>query len=335
MAIRVAINGFGRIGRMVFKAIFDHPQFDVVFINDLATPEVLAYLLQHDSVHGRWNKKISVEGHFLHVEDSRIQILSCRDPKELPYNELPTDIVVEATGHFTSEEKASMHLAAGATRVIVSAPSTDLPMIVMGVNHHIYDPEVHHIVSNASCTTNCLAPLVKVLQDEFGIVEGLMTTVHATTATQTTVDAPVAKKDLRGCRGILNNIIPSTTGAAKAVGKVIPELNGKLTGTAFRVPVSDVSVVDLTVRLQKGASLDQVAQAMKGASEKHLKGILGYTEEQVVSTDFIGCPLSSIYDKLASIELNPHYHKIVAWYDNEWGYASRICDLMCYMMGET
>ena len=328
MSIRVGINGFGRIGRLVFRALLEDGAFDVVFINDLFSPEVLAYLLVHDSVHGRFDQSVRAEGNFLYVNDKRIQVFSEREPEKLPCKELMLNFVVESTGFFTQEERAKVHVTSGAQRVVITAPS-DAPMFVMGVNHYHYDPDVT-VMSNASCTTNCLAPIVKILQDRFGVVEGLMTTTHAVTAAQKTVDGP-SRKDLRGGRSILNNIIPSSTGAASAVGKVIPELKGKLTGMALRVPVSDVSVVDLTVRLEKGASRDEIAQAIYEASEKEFKGIVGYTEQQVVSTDFIGSPLSAIYDKGASIELNPYFHKVIAWYDNEWGYSNRVVDLMRYV----
>jgi len=329
-AIRVAINGFGRIGRLVFKKLLSNPRFDIVLINDLASLDVLAYLLQNDSVHGRLNQQVRVDGQVLCVGEKRIQFSSEKDPKNISYRELSVDIVVESTGFFTSKEKAQQHIVAGAARVVVTAPSADIPMFVMGVNHHHYNPDFHKVVSNASCTTNCLAPIAKVLHNHFGIVEGLMTTIHAATAKQQVVDT-ASSGDLRGCRSVFGNIIPSSTGAAKAVGMVLPELNGKLTGMAFRIPSSDVSVVDLTVRLEKGVSYDEIAKAMKDASERDLKGILGYTEEAVVSADFIGCSLSSIFDYEAGIELNKHFHKIVSWYDNEWGYASRVSDLMEYM----
>lgn len=332
MSIRVGINGFGRIGRLVFRVLSENPEFDVVGINDLFSPEVLAYLLVHDSVHGRFSKTVRAEGDFLHIDDRKIRVFAEKDPSALPWKTLNTDVVVESSGLFTTKEKANAHILAGAKRVIITAPSTDARMFVMGVNHTMYDPEDPDlkVISNASCTTNCLAPIAKVLHDEFGIVEGLMTTVHAVTATQKTVDGP-SQKDLRGGRGVLNNVIPSSTGAASAVGKVIPDLKGKLTGMAFRVPISDVSVVDLTVRLEKGASHEEISKLMHKASREELKGILGYTKEQVVSSDFIGSTLSAIYDKDASIELNPHFHKVVAWYDNEWGYSNRVVDLIRYI----
>ena len=333
MSIRVGINGFGRIGRLVFRVLLEKPNlFDVVGINDLFSAEILAYLLQHDSVHGRLNKTVRADGDFLYVDDKKYKVFAHKDPKELPWKKLGVDVVVESTGLFTTKEKANAHILAGAERVIITSPSSDASMFVMGVNHTMYDskdPELK-VISNASCTTNCLAPIAKVLHEKFGIVEGLMTTVHAVTATQKTVDGP-SHKDVRGGRGILNNIIPSSTGAASAVGKVIPGLKGKLTGMALRVPVSDVSVVDLTVGLEKGASHDEIAALMKEKSLGDLKGILGYTEEQLVSSDFIGSTLSAIYDKDASIELNSNFHKVVAWYDNEWGYSNRVVDLIQYI----
>lgn len=329
MSIRVGINGFGRIGRLVFRVLLESPEFDVVGINDLFSSEILAYLLQNDSVHGRLNRTVRAEGDFLYVDDKKFQIFAYKDPKELPWKKLGTNVVVESTGLFTTKEKANAHILAGAERVIITAPSSDASMFVMGVNHTMYDsndPELK-VISNASCTTNCLAPIAKILHEKFGIVEGLMTTVHAVTATQKTADGP-SHKDVRGGRGILNNIIPSSTGAAIAVGKVIPSLKGKLTGMALRVPVSDVSVVDLTVGLEKGASHDEIAKLMQEKSLGDLKGILGYTEEQLVSSDFIGSPLSAIYDRDASIELNSNFHKVIAWYDNEWGYSNRLVDLI-------
>ncbi len=330
--IRVAINGFGRIGRLVFRVLFENPACEISFVNDVVKPDLLAYLLQYDTVHGKWSQECRAEGSFLVVGNKRIQVCNAKDPKDLAsvYKEIPVDVTVESSGLFTSKEKAMGHIAAGAKRVIISAPSSDAPMFVMGVNHLEYNPETDVVVSNASCTTNCLAPLVKVLHQNFGVVEGLMTTIHAVTAGQKTVDAPSAK-DWRGSRSAFGNIIPSSTGAAKAVGKVLPSLEGKLTGMAFRVPVLDVSAVDLTVRLEKGASKETILEVMKQASFGDLKGILGVTQEEVVSADFVGNPLSCIYDHLASIELNQHFHKIIAWYDNEWGYANRVVDLIRYM----
>ncbi len=334
MSIRVGINGFGRIGRLVFRILSERPEFDVVGINDLFSTEVLAYLLTYDSVHGRFKKRVRAEGSFLYVDDKKIPVFAEKDPKALPWSKLNVNVVVESTGIFTTKEKANAHILAGAERVVITAPSTDARMFVMGVNHTMFDPKDPElkVISNASCTTNCLAPIAKVLHDKLKIVEGLMTTVHAVTATQKTVDGP-SHKDLRGGRGILNNIIPSSTGAALAVGKVIPDLKGKLTGMALRLPVSDVSVVDLTVRLEKKASREEVAQLMHEASLGNLKGILGYTKEQVVSSDFIGSTLSAIYDEDASIELNPNFHKVIAWYDNEWGYSTRVVDLIRYIQG--
>ncbi len=332
MSIRVGINGFGRIGRLVFRALADNPEFDVVAVNDLFSSELLAYLLKHDSVHGFFTKPVNFEPNFLYVADKKIPVFSQKDPKDLPWGKLDVDVVVEATGLFTTRERANSHILAGAKRVVITSPSEDAKMFVMGVNHGMFDPDdpEHKVISNASCTTNCLAPIAKVLHEEFGIIEGLMTTVHAVTATQKTVDGP-HQKDIRGCRGVLNNIIPSSTGAAKAVGKVIPELKGKLTGMAFRVPISDVSVVDLVLRLEKGVAHDEIAKLMLKKSQGELKGILGYTEEQVVSSDFIGSTLSAVYDKDASIELNRNFHKVVAWYDNEWGYSNRVVDLIRYI----
>ena len=332
MSIRVGINGFGRIGRLVFRACLDNPKFDIVGINDLYPSDLLAYLLIHDSVHGRWKKSVRAEGNFLYVDDKKIPVFAHKDPKDLPWKTLNANIVVESTGLFTTKEKAGAHILAGADRVIITAPSSDAAMFVMGVNHTMFDPNDHDlkVISNASCTTNCLAPIAKVLHDEYTIVEGLMTTVHAVTATQNTVDGP-SHKDWRGGRGILNNIIPSSTGAASAVGKVIPDLKGRLTGMAFRVPISDVSVVDLTLRLEKATSLDEIAKLMHEKSLGDLKGILGYTEEQVVSSDFIGTTFSSIFDKGASVELNSNFFKVVAWYDNEWGYSNRVVDLIQYI----
>ncbi len=329
--IRVAINGFGRIGRMVFRALMDKPEFDVCLINDLVPLSMLAPLLQYDSVHGRLNKKVTYDDHFLYLGEMRIQYVSEKDLKRIPYNEVGVDFVIESTGHYTTLEKAKEHLVSGAVSYVMITAPADVPMYVMGVNHKQFDCEKDQVFSSASCTTNCLAPVAKVLHDQFGIVEGLMTTIHALTASQTVVD--VAKgRDMRACRAALNNIIPSSTGAAKAVGKVIPELNGKLTGTAFRVPVVDVSVVDLTVRLAKSTNLDEIAVAMKEASETYLKSILGVTEEELVSTDFIGCPLSAVYDVPAGVQLNQNFFKLVAWYDNEWGYANRCVDLMRSIM---
>ena len=327
MAIKVGINGFGRIGRMVFRAAAkDFPDIEVVGINDLLEPDYLAYMLQYDSVHGRFKGTIAVEGNTLIVDGKKIRLTQVKDPAELKWGELGVDVVVESTGLFLTKETAEKHLAAGAKKVIMSAPSKDdTPMFVFGVNHTKYAGE--KIVSNASCTTNCLAPVAKVLNDTWGIKRGLMTTVHAATATQKTVDGP-SNKDWRGGRGILENIIPSSTGAAKAVGVVLPELNKKLTGMAFRVPTSDVSVVDLTVELNKEASYEDICKAMKAASEGAMKGVLGYTEDKVVATDFRGCTQPSIFDADAGIALDKTFVKVVAWYDNEYGYT---CNMLRFV----
>jgi glyceraldehyde 3-phosphate dehydrogenase len=320
MTVRVAINGFGRIGRMVFRAAAkEFSDIEIVGINDLLDPEYLAYMLKYDSVHGRFNGEISVDGNALIVNGRKIRLTAVKDPSELRWNEINPDVVIESTGLFLTTELCQKHLAAGAKKVVQTAPSKDdTPMFVYGVNHQKYAGEA--IASAASCTTNCLAPVAKVLHDNWGIKRGLMSTVHAATATQKTVDGP-SSKDWRGGRGILENIIPSSTGAAKAVGKVIPELNKKLTGMAFRVPTSDVSVVDLTVELIKDAPYQDICKAMKAASEGPLKGILGYTEDKVVATDFRGCPLPSIFDAEAGIQLDNTFVKLVTWYDNEYGYT--------------
>ena len=327
MAIRVGINGFGRIGRMVFRAaIKDFPEIEVVAINDLLEPDYLAYMLSYDSVHGRFKGDVSVSGKNLVVNGKSIRLTAERDPANLKWNEAGADIVIECTGFFLTKETCQAHITAGAKKVVQSAPSKDdTPMFVYGVNHATYKGE--SIVSAASCTTNCLAPVAKVLNDTWGIKRGLMTTVHAATATQKTVDGPSAK-DWRGGRGILENIIPSSTGAAKAVGIVIPELNKKLTGMAFRVPTSDVSVVDLTVELNKPATYDEICKAMQAASEGAMKGVLGYTSDEVVSTDFRGHTCSSIFDAKAGIALDPTFVKVVSWYDNEYGYT---CNLMRFV----
>ena len=327
MTIKVGINGFGRIGRMVLRAAArDFPDIEVVGVNDLLEPDYLAYMLQYDSVHGRFKGSIAVDGSTLVVNGKKIRLSAVKDPAELKWNEVGADVVVEATGLFLTRETAAKHIAAGAKKVILSAPSKDdTPMFVYGVNDKKYAGET--IISNASCTTNCLAPIAKVLNDKFGIVKGLMTTVHAATATQKTVDGP-SSKDWRGGRGILENIIPSSTGAAKAVGKVIPELNKKLTGMAFRVPTSDVSVVDLTVVLAKETTYEEIKAAMKAASEGELKGVLGYTEEKVVSTDFRGEAKTSIFDAEAGIMLDSTFAKIVSWYDNEWGYSNKVLEMV-------
>ena len=325
--VKVGINGFGRIGRMVFRAAYENFSNDIqiVGINDLLDPEYLAYMLKYDSVHGKFAGEVSVEGNYLVVNGDKIRLTAEMDPANLKWNEVDADVVVESTGLFLEDEKARKHIQAGAKKVIMSAPSKDsTPMFVYGVNHETYAGQ--DIISNASCTTNCLAPVAKVLNENFGLKRGLMTTVHAATATQKTVDGP-SKKDWRGGRGILENIIPSSTGAAKAVGKVIPALNGKLTGMSMRVPTSDVSVVDLTVELEKPASYEEICAAMKRASENELKGILGYTNEAVVSTDFRNDARTSIFDEKAGIQLDPTFVKVVTWYDNEWGYSNKVLEM--------
>ncbi|MFO0472197.1 MAG: type I glyceraldehyde-3-phosphate dehydrogenase [Pseudomonadota bacterium] len=328
MTIKVGINGFGRIGRMVFRAAAKHFQGDIeiVGINDLLEPDYLAYMLQYDSVHGRFRGDIRVEGSTLIVDGRKIRLTAEKDPAALKWGDLGVDVVVESTGLFLTLDTCQKHLDAGAKKVIQSAPSKDdTPMFVYGVNHAKYAGE--RIISNASCTTNCLAPVAKVLNDSFGIKRGLMTTVHAATATQKTVDGP-SNKDWRGGRGILENIIPSSTGAAKAVGRVIPELNKKLTGMAFRVPTSDVSVVDLTVELDKATSYEAICAAMKAASDGPMKGVLGYTEDKVVSTDFRDETCTSVFDAEAGIALDPTFVKVVSWYDNEWGYSSKVLEMV-------
>jgi len=330
MAIKVGINGFGRIGRLVFRAACMKPEIEVVGINDLIDVDYMAYMLKYDSTHGKFDGDVVVEGGNLIVNGKTIRVTAERDPANLKWDAVGAEYVVESTGLFLTREKAEAHLKAGAKRVVLSAPSKDAtPMFVMGVNSANYTADMD-IVSNASCTTNCLAPIAKVLNDNWGIAEGLMTTVHAVTATQKTVDSPSAK-DWRGGRGAAQNIIPSSTGAAKAVGKVIPELNGKLTGMAFRVPTPDVSAVDLTVRLEKGASYDDIKAAMKKAADGELKGILGYTEDSVVSTDFLGDPRTSIFDAGAGIALSDTFVKVVSWYDNEMGYSHKVLDLILHM----
>ncbi len=329
MALRIGINGFGRIGRMVFRAVYKEAEFsdiEIVGINDLLDPEYLAYMLKYDSVHGNFNGEVAVAGGNLVVNGRTIRLSAVKDPAELKWNEVGADVVIDCTGLFLTTESCEKHIAAGARKVVQSAPSKDAtPMFVYGVNHLKYAGEA--VVSAASCTTNCLAPVAKVLHDNFGIKRGLMTTVHAATATQKTVDGP-SMKDWRGGRGILENIIPSSTGAAKAVGVVLPELNKKLTGMAFRVPTSDVSVVDLTVELEKGASYEEVCNAMKAAAAGPLKGVLGYTDEKVVSTDFRGCSMPSIFDADAGIALDPTFVKVVVWYDNEYGYT---CNMLRFV----
>ncbi|MEG3657898.1 type I glyceraldehyde-3-phosphate dehydrogenase [Arenibacter palladensis] len=327
--LKIGINGFGRIGRLVFRATVERDNVDVVAINDLLDVEHLAYLLEYDSVHGKFNGTVEVKDGNLVVNGKTVRITAERDPKNLKWDEVGADIVAECTGIFTTLETAQYHIDGGAKKVVISAPSSNAPMFVMGVNHKEVKAS-DKIVSNASCTTNCLAPMAKVLNDSFGIEEALMTTVHATTATQMTVDGP-SKKDWRGGRSALLNIIPASTGAAKAVTKVIPALEGKLTGMAFRVPTADVSVVDLTVRLEKETSYEEIKKAFKKASEGELKGILGYTDEAVVSQDFIGDARTSIFDAGAGIELNSKFFKVVSWYDNESGYSNKLVDLAQYI----
>jgi len=327
--VKIGINGFGRIGRIAFRVAVGRPNVQIVGINDLLDVEHLAYLLKYDSVHGQFNGTIEVKNGNLVVNGNEIRITAERNPEDLKWDEVGAEIVMDCTGIFTNLEGAQKHITAGAKKVAISAPSADAPMFVMGVNHHEIKA-TDTIVSNASCTTNCLAPIAKVINDKFGIVEGLMTTVHAATATQFTVDGP-SRKDYRLGRASLNNIVPASTGAAKAVGKVIPELNGKLTGMAFRVPTVDVSVVDLTVRLEKSASFEEVKAAIKDASENELKGILGYTEEGVVSQDFVSEPRTSVFDANASIGLNDNFVKLVSWYDNEFGYSTKLVDLATYI----
>jgi len=327
--VRIGINGFGRIGRLAFRATVKRPDVEVVAINDLLELDHLAYLLKYDSVHGHFDGTVEVSGDSLVVNGKKIRITAEKDPASLKWDEVGADIVAECTGIFTTLDTAQKHIDGGAKKVVISAPSKDAPMFVMGVNHRTVKAS-DTIVSNASCTTNCLAPLAKVLHDHFGIEEGLMTTVHATTATQLTVDGP-SRKDFRGGRSAMLNIIPAATGAAKAVTKVIPELEGKLTGMAFRVPTADVSVVDLTVRLEKATSYEEIKKVFKTASEGELKGILGYTEEDVVSQDFVGDTRTSIFDAGAGIELNSKFFKVVSWYDNEAGYSNKLVDLAEYI----
>lgn len=331
MVVKVGINGFGRIGRLVFRAALEKPdKVQVVAVNDpFIDLEYMVYMFKYDSTHGRFDGTVSTSGGKLIINGKAIDVYAERDPTAIPWGKSGADYVVESTGVFTTKAAAGAHLKGGAKKVIISAPSADAPMYVCGVNLDSYDPK-ETVVSNASCTTNCLAPLAKVIHDTYGIVEGLMTTVHATTATQKTVDGP-SSKDWRGGRGASANIIPSSTGAAKAVGKVIPALNGKLTGMAFRVPTADVSVVDLTVRLEKGATYDEIKATIKAASEGPLKGILGYTDEDLVSTDFVGDSHSSVFDAKAGISLNSNFVKLVSWYDNEWGYSKRVVDLVVEM----
>jgi glyceraldehyde 3-phosphate dehydrogenase len=332
-ALKVGINGFGRIGRLVLRAAINNSNIEFVGINDLVPPENLAYLLKYDSTQGRFSGTVEVQGDGMLVNGKFIPCFAQRNPADLPWGDLNTDYVIESTGLFTTYEGAENHLKAGAKRVILSAPTKSpdkVPTFLVGVNHATFNPATDRIVSNASCTTNCLAPVAKVINDNFGLTEGLMTTVHASTATQPTVDGP-SKKDLRGGRGASQNIIPASTGAAKAVALVLPELAGKLTGMALRVPTPDVSVVDLTFRTEKPTSYADICAAMKAAAETELRGILGYTDEPVVSSDFITDPRSSIFDAGAGLELNSQFFKVIAWYDNEWGYSNRVVDLMLYM----
>ena len=328
MTIKVGINGFGRIGRLAFRIMMDREAFEVVGINDLIDVEYMAYMLKYDSTHGGFGGEIGVEGGCLVVNGQKIRVTAERNPADLRWGDVGAEYVIESTGLFKDIEKAGLHIKAGAKKVAISAPSPDAPMFVMGVNHEEYIPSVD-VFSNASCTTNCLAPVAKVLHENWEIVEGLMTTVHAVTATQKSIDSP-SSKDWRGGRGAFQNIIPSSTGAAKAVGKVIPSLNGKLTGMSMRVPTPNVSVVDLTVRLKDPTSYEGIKEAMKEASEGSLKGILGYTEDAVVSTDFMTDPRTSIFDAGAGIGLNDNFHKVISWYDNEWGYSNKIVDLIAY-----
>lgn len=331
--LKVAINGFGRIGRLVFRAGIHNPNIEFVGINDLVPADNIAYLLKHDSTHGRFQGSVSAEADAIVVNGQRIPCVSVKDPATLPWKDLGVDYVVESTGLFTDFEGAAKHLQAGAKRVVISAPTKDpekVKTLVVGVNDQEFDPIAHTVVSNASCTTNCLAPVAKVIDEAFGLQEGLMTTVHAMTATQPTVDGP-SRKDWRGGRGASQNIIPASTGAAKAVALVMPQLKGKLTGMALRVPTPDVSVVDLTFKTAKPTTYAEITAAMKAAAEGELKGILGFTSEDVVSSDFLGDSHSSIFDAGAGIELNPNFFKVVSWYDNEWGYSCRVIDLMLLM----
>lgn len=331
MAIKIGINGFGRIGRLVFRAAVEQPEkYDIVGINDpFIDPEYMAYMVKYDSIHGRFGGSVTAEGGKLVVNGKAITVFECKDPAEIAWRDCGAEYIVESTGVFTTVDKAGAHLVGGAKKVVISAPSKDAPMFVMGVNNDTYTKDMT-IVSNASCTTNCLAPLAKVINDEFGIVEGLMTTVHSTTATQKTVDGP-SKKDWRGGRAATANIIPASTGAAKAVGKVIPELNGKLTGMSFRVPTLDVSVVDLTARLAKPVTMEAICEAIKKAAEGDMKDILCYTDEEVVSSDFITDSHTSIFDAKASILLNERFVKLISWYDNEWGYSNKVLMLIGHM----
>ncbi len=330
MSIRIAINGFGRIGRMVARILLQRPNIKLVGINDLVAPDNLAYLFKHDTVHGRYPKPVKAEANAIVVDGYRIEVSNEKDPAKLPWKKLNVDYVIEATGRFTQKDEAHKHIDAGARRVLISAPCKDIPTYVVGVNHTDFNPAEDQILCNASCTTNCLAPLCKVLLDHFGIEEGLMTTVHSVTATQPTVDGP-SHKDWRGGRAAGANIIPASTGAAKAVALCLPALKGKLTGMALRVPTLDVSVVDLTVRLAKDTTYEEIMNALEGAAKNEMKGVLAVTDEQAVSSDFIGNSYSCIVDKLAGIALNKRFYKLVAWYDNEMGYSHRVVDLLEYM----
>jgi len=330
MVIKVGINGFGRIGRIVFRNAVEHDDVEIVAVNDpFIETKYAEYMLKYDSTHGNFKGEVRVDGNDLVVNGKKVKFYMERNPADIPWKDTGAEYVVESTGVFTTIEKAKAHLVGGAKKVVISAPSADAPMYVMGVNEKTYDGSAD-VISNASCTTNCLAPLAKVINDKFTIVEGLMTTVHAYTATQKTVDGPSAK-DWRGGRTAAQNIIPSSTGAAKAVGKVIPELNGKLTGMSMRVPTANVSVVDLTCRIEKGATYDEIKAAIKESAEGDLKGILAYTEDEIVSSDMIGNPNSSIFDAKAGISLNKNFVKLVSWYDNEWGYSRRVLDLLAYI----
>ena len=330
--IKVGINGFGRIGRLVMRVSLERDNVDVVAVNDpFIDVEYMKYMLTYDTIHGKYNADIKVEGNDLVINGKTVKVFNCMEPSEIPWGEVGAEYVVESSGVFTTTEKAQAHLKGGAKKVVISAPSKDAKMFVMGVNNNEYTSDMN-IVSNASCTTNCLAPLAKVINDNFGIVEGLMTTVHSATATQKTVDGP-SKKDWRGGRAATYNIIPSSTGAAKAVGKVIPSLNGKLTGMSFRVPTLDVSVVDLTCRLVKGASYEEIVEKIKEACNGELKGIMSWTDEDVVSSDFISDPHTSIFDVKAGIQLSDNFVKLVSWYDNEWGYSNKVVDLITHMYG--
>lgn len=330
--IKVGINGFGRIGRLVMRVSLERDNVDVVAVNDpFIDVEYMKYMLTYDTIHGKYKADIKVEGNDLVINGKIVKVFNCMEPSEIPWGDVGVEYVVESSGVFTTTEKASAHLKGGAKKVVISAPSKDAKMFVMGVNNDEYTSDMD-IVSNASCTTNCLAPLAKVVNDNFGIIEGLMTTVHSVTATQKTVDGP-SKKDWRGGRAATYNIIPSSTGAAKAVGKVIPSLNGKLTGMSFRVPTLDVSVVDLTCRLEKGATYDEIVEAIKKACDNELKGIMSWTDEDVVSSDFISDPHTSIFDVKAGIQLSDNFVKLVSWYDNEWGYSNKVVDLITHMYG--